>query len=62
MIGLAKEWNGLYYLEKSNESFVSFLSKHHLFNKEKKYDIIIIDLNICHLELLRSSFLLYLGN
>ena len=36
MIGLAKEWNELYYLETPSKSFISFLSNHHIFNKEKK--------------------------
>ena len=35
MFGLAKEWNELYYLDTSSEKSVSFLSKHHLVNKEK---------------------------
>ena len=35
MNGLAKEQNGLYYLETSSVLFVSFLSKHYLVNKEK---------------------------
>ncbi|WJZ82361.1 hypothetical protein VitviT2T_002127 [Vitis vinifera] len=35
MIGVTKERNGLYYLETTSKSFVSFLSKHHLLNKEK---------------------------
>ena len=35
MIGVTKERNGLYYLETTSKSSVSFLSEHHLLNKEK---------------------------
>ena len=35
MIGLAKERNGLYYLETPSKSSILFLFEYYLFNKEK---------------------------